>query len=237
MMKADCANCKTHACYTKGVNCTGIDRETILESYNEEERQIMKAAAYVEGTFYSNITRLQETAEFAKAMGYKKLGMAFCIGLNAEARYIARYYEQQGFEFYSVCCKNCSFNKKELDLKQVKPELTHEAMCNPKFQAKILAEKGTELFISCGLCVGHDTIFNASCPGPVTTLVVKDRLLAHNPLGAIYSRYWKRSLELWMKGKCNATLSGAYWSMPVWIRIPRMSGLPISEINFPSFIP
>ena len=162
MMKADCANCKTHACYTKGVNCTGIDRETILESYNEEERRIMKAAAYVEGTFYSNITRLQETAEFAKAMGYKKLGMAFCIGLNAEARYIARYYEQQGFEFYSVCCKNCSFNKKELDLKQVKPELTHEAMCNPKFQAKILAEKGTELFISCGLCVGHDTIFNAT---------------------------------------------------------------------------
>lgn len=23
-MKADCANCKTHACYTKGVNCTGM---------------------------------------------------------------------------------------------------------------------------------------------------------------------------------------------------------------------
>lgn len=201
MMKADCAKCKTHACYTKGVNCTGIDRETILESYNEEERQIMKAAAYVEGTFYSNITRLQETAEFAKAMGYKKLGMAFCIGLNAEARYIARYYEQQGFEFYSVCCKNCSFNKKELDLKQVKPELTHEAMCNPKFQAKILAEKGTELFISCGLCVGHDTIFNASCPGPVTTLVVKDRLLAHNPLGAIYSRYWKKKLGIMDEGE------------------------------------
>ena len=30
-MKADCANCKIHACYTKGTNCTGIDRETILE--------------------------------------------------------------------------------------------------------------------------------------------------------------------------------------------------------------
>ena len=112
-MKADCANCKTHACYTQGTNCTGIDRETILEAYTEDERRMMKAAAYVEGTFYSNITRLQETAEFAKAMGYKKLGMAFCIGLNAEARYIARYYKQQGFEFYSVCCKACSFNKKE----------------------------------------------------------------------------------------------------------------------------
>lgn len=200
-MKCDCANCPTHVCYTKGVNCTGADKDTVLAEYTEEERRIMKAAAYVEGTFYSNITRLQETAEFAKAMGYKKLGMAFCIGLNEEARYIARFYEKQGFTFYSVCCKNCSVAKKELGLKQVKPELPHEAMCNPKMQAKFLAEKGTELYISCGLCVGHDTIFNKSCEGPVTTLVVKDRLLAHNPLGAIYSRYWKRKLGIMEPGE------------------------------------
>lgn len=200
-MKCDCANCPTHVCYTKGVNCTGVDKDTVLAEYTEEERRIMKAAAYVEGTFYSNITRLQETAEFAKAMGYKKLGMAFCIGLNEEARYIARFYEKQGFTFYSVCCKNCSVAKKELGLKQVKPELPHEAMCNPKMQAKFLAEKGTELYISCGLCVGHDTIFNQSCAGPVTTLVVKDRLLAHNPLGAIYSRYWKRKLGIMEPGE------------------------------------
>ena len=200
-MKCDCANCPTHVCYTKGVNCTGVDAKDVLAEYTEEERKIMKAAAYVEGTFYSNITRLQETAEFAKAMGYKKLGMAFCIGLNEEARYIARFYEKQGFTFYSVCCKNCSVAKKELGLKQVKPELPHEAMCNPKMQAKFLAEKGTELYISCGLCVGHDTIFNKSCEGPVTTLVVKDRLLAHNPLGAIYSRYWKQKLGIMEPGE------------------------------------
>lgn len=195
-MKADCANCSTHACYTKSINCTVVTDQEIQAAYTKEEQQIMQAAAYVEATFYSNITRLQETAEFAKAMGYKKLGMAFCIGLNSEARYIARFYQQLGFEFYSVCCKNCSFAKKNLGLKQVKPELEHEAMCNPKFQAKFLADKGTELFISCGLCVGHDAIFNSACPGPVTTLVVKDRLLAHNPLGAIYSRYWKKKLNI-----------------------------------------
>ncbi|WP_027396578.1 DUF1847 domain-containing protein [Anaerovibrio lipolyticus] len=200
-MKADCANCPSHACYTKGVNCTGYTDQEILSAYSDEEKKIMQAAAYVEGTFYSNITRLQETAEFAKTMGYKKLGMAFCIGLNSEARYIAKFFKNEGFEFYSVCCKNCSFNKKNLGLKQVKPELDHEAMCNPKFQAKILAEKGTELFISCGLCVGHDAIFNGSCPGPVTALVVKDRLLSHNPLGAIYSRYWKRKLGIMDEGE------------------------------------
>ena len=26
-MKCDCANCPTHACYTKGVNCTGVPLE------------------------------------------------------------------------------------------------------------------------------------------------------------------------------------------------------------------
>lgn len=114
-MKCDCANCPTHACYTKGVNCTGVPLETVKEAYTEEELKLMQAAAYVEGTFYSNICRLQETAEFAKAMGYKKLGMSFCIGLNAEARYIAKYFKQQGFEFYSVCCKNCSSPKKSWD--------------------------------------------------------------------------------------------------------------------------
>lgn len=201
MMKCDCANCKTHVCYTKGVNCTGISHEEVKKSYTEEELKIMKAAAYVEATYYSNIGRLEETAEFAKAMGYKKLGMAFCIGLNNEARIIARFFNNRGFDFYSICCKNCSFPKKELGLQQVKPELEHEAMCNPKIQARLLNEKKVELFIACGLCVGHDTIFNKNCAGPVTTLVVKDRLMAHNPLGVIYSRYWRRKLGIMNEGE------------------------------------
>lgn len=195
-MKDKCASCKSHACYTKDMNCSNVSNSEVIAAYTEDEKKIMQAAAYVEATFYSNITRLQETAEFAKAMGYKRLGMAFCIGLNDEAHYIERFYKKQGFDFFSVCCKNCSVAKKILGLKQVHPEQEHEAMCNPKFQAKFLNDAGTELFISCGLCVGHDAIFNANCKGPVTTLVVKDRLLAHNPLGAIYSRYWRKKLGI-----------------------------------------
>ena len=199
-MKYKCASCKSHKCYTEGKNCTDLALEEVIAAYSEDERKMMEAAAYVEATFYSNITRLQETAEFAKTMGYKKLGMAFCIGLNEEVRYIARFFELQGFEFYSICCKNCSVPKSELGLKQVKPGLKHEAMFNPKFQARFLNDMGVELFISCGLCVGHDAIFNANCNGPVTTLVVKDRLLAHNPLGVIYSRYWKKKLGIMDEG-------------------------------------
>ena len=94
-MKCDCAECSAHACYTKGVNCTGADQEAMKAAYTPEEQRIMEAAAYVEGTFYSDITRLEETAEFARRMGYTKLGMAFCIGLNAEAACIARYYKKE----------------------------------------------------------------------------------------------------------------------------------------------
>jgi uncharacterized metal-binding protein len=200
-MRCKCADCPTHACYTKGVNCTGVSHEEVKNFYTDEEKKIMQAAAYVEGTFYSSICRLQETAEFAKAMGYKKLGMSFCIGVNEEAYYIAKYFTKQGFDFYSVCCKTCSVPKKDLGLKQVRPELDHEAMCNPKMQARFLSEQGVELYISCGLCVGHDAIFNKNCPGPVTNLAAKDRLLGHNPLAAVYSRYWKKKLGIMDEGE------------------------------------
>ena len=43
-MKCDCANCPTHACYTKGVNCTGVPLEAVKEAYNEEELKLMQEA-------------------------------------------------------------------------------------------------------------------------------------------------------------------------------------------------
>ncbi|WP_274596750.1 DUF1847 domain-containing protein [Desulfurobacterium thermolithotrophum] len=45
-----------------------------------------------------------------------------------------------------------------------------------------------------GLCIGHDMLFQMHSRAPVTTLIVKDRVLAHNPVGALYSNYYKRKL-------------------------------------------
>ena len=70
-------------------------------------------------------------------------------------------------------------------------------MCNPALQAQLLADAGTEFNISMGLCVGHDAIFNKMSHVPVTVLVAKDRVLAHNPLGAVYSRYWLKKLGIY----------------------------------------
>ena len=194
-MIGNCADCKNHICPAKGISCTKVDEKQIINSYSEEEHKIMQAAAFVEATYYSQLTRLEETAEFARQMGYKKLGLAFCIGLNKEAHLIKKFLAKD-FEVVSICCKNCAIAKDKLQLKKINPQSKTESMCNPKQQAQFLNDAGCDLFISCGLCVGHDAIFNKNCNGPVTTLVAKDRVLAHNPLGVVYSRYWRKKLKL-----------------------------------------
>ena len=69
-------------------------------------------------------------------------------------------------------------------------------MCNPVSQAMLLNRAGCELNVVMGLCVGHDSLFFRHSEGLATVLVAKDRVLAHNPIGALnladsyYSRVW-----------------------------------------------
>lgn len=188
-----CAKCNHRRCYLEGQNCTKISPEEVKTAYTGDNLKIMKAAACTEGRFYSNITRLEETVEFCKLMGYKKIGMAFCIGLNQEAKLIEEYFSKF-FEVHSVCCKVCGVPKANLELEQIKPG--RETMCNPLIQAKILKDEEVEFCVTVGLCVGHDALFTSGCTAPVSCLVAKDRVLAHNPLGAVYSRYWRRKLGI-----------------------------------------
>jgi uncharacterized metal-binding protein len=46
-----------------------------------------------------------------------------------------------------------------------------------------------------GLCLGHDILFTMNSKAPVTTLIVKDRMLGHNPVIALYSNYHRGILE------------------------------------------
>lgn len=48
----------------------------------------------------------------------------------------------------------------------------------------------------CRLCLGHDILFSEHSEAPVTTFIVKDRVLAHNTAGAIYSKYYRRKFRL-----------------------------------------
>jgi len=149
-----------------------------------------RAASAVEARRYGKETRLGEIILFAKELGYKKIGLAFCIGLSEEAKIIEEILSKH-FEVVSVCCKVCGIGKKDFDLPQILSE-GQEVMCNPAGQAQLLNDVETQLNVICGLCVGHDVIFAKASEAPVTTLIAKDRVLAHNPAAAIYCQYIRK---------------------------------------------
>ncbi len=187
-----CAACNTYDC-VNGKDCLA-DAERQRALYEVEGiARLHRAAAAIEARHYCREPRIRETILLAQELGFHKVGLAYCVGLAEEAAVIANILKAH-FELVSVCCKLCGIDKKGLGLEQIDPSKDIEVMCNPVGQATVLNEAGTQLNILCGLCVGHDAIFSMVSRAPVTTLVVKDRVLAHNPLGAIYSKYTRRTL-------------------------------------------
>lgn len=181
------------------------DAMAVMKGEGEDAR-IAFVAARVEGLCYQPVpgsdavnarwTRVEDTIAFAKLMGYRKIGIATCIGLLDECERLSAILTAQGFTPLSVCCKAGSIDKKELGLKEedkVRPG-SFEPACNPIAQAEICNSLETDMNVILGLCVGHDMLFNKYSKAPVTTLVVKDRVTNHNPAAVLYGQnfYYKR---------------------------------------------
>jgi len=191
-----CAQCRSTACddgqatrFPPG--CPGLDdeREQHLRLYGDAaDEMLARNAALVEAAGYCRQTRVEEIMAFARRCGFRRLGIAFCIGLRREAAVLDRVLVANGFGVESVVCKNGSFAKELLgieDADKVAPG-TFEPMCNPIGQARFLEKAGTELNVVLGLCVGHDSLFFKHSHAPVTVVATKDRVLGHNPLAALY---------------------------------------------------
>lgn len=195
----NCALCSIHACSSGELNnapknCPSISEkmEDIKALYKDEENyKIAQASALVVSEGYGEKTRLEETIEFAKRCGYKKVGLAFCIGLVNESKIVSKVLSYNGLEVISVICKNGHVSRGLIDINSSKV-----AMCNPIGQAEFLNESKTDLNIILGLCVGHDSLFIKYSEAPVTVFAVKDRVLGHNPLAAVYQAdsYYKDKL-------------------------------------------
>ncbi|WP_346355386.1 DUF1847 domain-containing protein [Azotosporobacter soli] len=164
-----------------------------------QDALVARVSAQIEGRFYGKLTRVEEIVEFAKGIGAKKIGIATCAGLIQEAKIFAAILSAKGLESYSAICKVGAVDKTEIGLAEqdkLRPG-KHEAMCNPILQAQLLNQQETDLNVVIGLCVGHDSLFLKHSEALVTTLVVKDRVMAHNPVGALYNAqsYYKRLLQ------------------------------------------
>jgi uncharacterized metal-binding protein len=142
---------------------------------------------------YAHLTpikpRILEIVEFAQKMGYKKLGLAFCMGLRKEAKIVEKLFLSKGFFMASVICKVGRTSKDKIGITDdQKVDIgSEETMCNPILQAMVLNDEQTQFNILLGLCVGHDSLFFKYAHAPCTVLAVKDRVLGHNPLAAIYN--------------------------------------------------
>lgn len=196
--------------------CPTVTRAELLEKANREYDSaevgtFAHRASVQEASCYANRherpyvmqpskTRIVEICEFAHRMGYKRLGLAFCVGLRKEAAIVDTILRKNGFEVVSVCCKAGRTSKDLIGIDDMDKiyQGSDEAMCNPVFQAMALNEEKTEFNVLLGLCVGHDSLFFKYSDAYTTVLAAKDRVTGHNPLVAVYlhESYYKRLVSM-----------------------------------------
>ena len=199
-MTAQCSYCAKKKCFFGDLEqapdfCpTNQHPDLIAESKSKlADPENRKMAQDVARTWkdYGKLTRVEETVLYARLKGCKKVGLAFCVGLSEEAEKMTNLLQNEGFETASVCCMCGGLSSDDVELplddKIVPAKEARQPMCNPIGQAAILDAEGSELNILLGLCVGDDTLFIKHSKAPVTVLAVKDRVLAHNPLAALYT--------------------------------------------------
>ena len=186
----NCVSCVEKAC-SRGIPCPvgeSLKKFAFKEFRKAGDLKLYQKSSSLKVEGYMKYPRVKELIRLAEEMGWNKLGLAFCIGLSEEAKKLQEVLESRGFEVHSVVCKVGGVKKEKFSL----PGKNHA--CNPILQAMVLNEVGTDLNIIVGLCLGHDILFQRYSKAPATTLIVKDRVLAHNPVGALYSRYHFKKL-------------------------------------------
>lgn len=191
-MPKSCIDCATSACalgegsYPEFCPTLRMDAETSAAPYLDDPfalKVMREASATSSRAFCERLCRIEETMDFARRMGYRKIGIACCSALSNEARLCAKILRLHGFEVFGAACKVGAMPKARLEAQESCCDFG-AVSCNPLAQARLLNEAGTHFNLVLGLCVGHDSLFYRHSEAPCTTMVVKDRALANNPAAA-----------------------------------------------------
>ena len=189
---AQCAYCQHHKCDTslgpvpEDGRCmleplAGDARTEVVGFYNEGlGAQVMQATDTVMAQSGKNRwNHLTEIIEFARAMGFERIGIATCTMFLAEAKVLAQALKDAGFKVTSIACKTGEVHRNEVGLDA---DGSNGCVCNPYRQAQVLAEADTQMNISVGLCIGHDMLFNKLSQALTTTYFSKDYATDHNAI-------------------------------------------------------
>lgn len=180
----DCVRCSSKICRAGG-DCPKPSGRALAEIPSGRPlREAMEVAWDIAAEPERVLCRIAELVHFCQGMKWERLGLAFCTDLFSEGEKVARLLGRY-FHVVPVCCR---IGGPVADA-GASPEGLPGPDCNPFAQARVLNEAGTDLNVTLGLCMGCDVIFARLSRAPVSTLFVKDRLLANNPVSAVHSQF------------------------------------------------
>lgn len=170
----DCLSCHDRRCLL-GQACPH-DLPTVDSAGDLATHRMLEASADIAAEPERRLCRLAELVYFCLEMGYRTIGIAYCTELSEPAEILTSVL-RRFFDVVPVCCRICN------------TRTAGRGHGDPELQAAALDAAGCELNVIVGLCIGIDCAFTRASRAPVTTLFVKDRSLANNPIGALYSEY------------------------------------------------
>jgi uncharacterized metal-binding protein len=172
-----------------GKACPGSLREVRCSGESAEHTHTLDVATDIAWETERRLCRVAEFVHFCHGMGYEHVGVAFCVELFRETQ-ILTHLLRRFLRVTPVCCKIGGRLVAEPEC--ASPE--GRVACNPLGQAAELNRRGVDISAIVGLCMGCDVLLARHSLAPVTTLFVKDRSLANNPVGALYSHYYLSEL-------------------------------------------
>jgi uncharacterized metal-binding protein/predicted Fe-Mo cluster-binding NifX family protein len=185
----DCLRCRDRVCM-EGQPCPGLLPDLHCGAHGPDEKELLEVATDIACETERRLCRVTEFVHFCHGMGYEHVGIAFCVELYRETQILAHLL-RRFLRVTPVCCK---IGGRRISEEEVPSRPCHVA-CNPRGQAAELNRRKTEINAIVGLCIGCDLVFTQHSTAPVTTLFVKDRSLANNPVGALYSNYYLAELQ------------------------------------------
>jgi uncharacterized metal-binding protein/predicted Fe-Mo cluster-binding NifX family protein len=175
----DCLACEERVCLM-GQRCEGAPLREASDA-PEELGGLLEAATDIAREEERTLCRVAELVYFCLEMHFRRVGLAFCKDLLEPSRILADVL-RRFFDVVPVWCKVGGIAEDDADAPP----------CNPLGQAAVLNAARTDVNVVVGLCVGADCLFDRASQAPVTHLFVKDRSLANNPIGALYSDHYLR---------------------------------------------
>lgn len=180
----NCIQCVTKSCrFGEPCQAHSLDVSRIVTQYHELDNQaiVQAAASLVDGGRAGQLSRLQEVLEFIQKMQYKKVGLAYCYGMENEAALVQDFFKRKGILLSAVACTVGGIAQKDCN----EQSSLAGVACNPLGQAEQLNKEKADLVMTMGLCLGHDVLFHRQIKADTTTLVVKDRVYNNDPLRGI----------------------------------------------------